>query len=546
MQWNSAPDEGKQRKVGLLGGLLNSVLNLLNLTVYTIPASSIQQLASDPDVAYISPDRPVRAKLDLTAAAVNASYAWTLPTPAVGTGIGVAVIDSGINASDVNLSSLNLLGLSLISRVVYTQDFTGGNGQDQYGHGQHIAGIIGSNGAATVPLSCPNCTRTFVGIAPNVNLVNLRVLDANGQATDSTVIAAIEQAIALKSRYNIRVINLSLGRPVYEDYQQDPLCQAVEQAWHAGIVVVAAAGNSGRDNSFGEQGYGTITSPGNDPYVITVGAMKTMGTPMRNDDLVASYSSKGPTQIDHIVKPDIVAPGNLIVSLYANATLEKQFKSTNDVVKSYYLDTNSEQGKQPSAQFFTLSGTSMAAGVVSGAVADVLSVNPHLTPDQVKALLMLTAYKIFPQSSTVTDSTGIYTDYYDIFTIGAGYLDLEAAIKDIRNVPAVGTSAVSPTAVYDNSSGSVNLSFAPGGVFTSSSYGQHVNGSQSLWAAQSIWGASVVKGNQCIWGAQSIWGATSMASSSQSIWGAQSIWASQSIWGASNSGAETFDNVGEP
>ena len=132
------------------------------------------------------------------------------------------------------------------------------------------------------------------GIAPGANLLNFRVLDANGNGSDSSVIAAIEQAIALKNKYNIRVINLSLGRPVFESYTQDPLCQAVEAAWKAGIVVVVAAGNDGRDNSFGNEGYGTIMAPGNDPYVITVGAMRSMGTPSRTDDLVASYSSKGP------------------------------------------------------------------------------------------------------------------------------------------------------------------------------------------------------------------------------------------------------------
>src|SRR5262249_52090391 len=145
---------------------------------------------------------------------------------------------------------------------------------------------------------------TFRGLAPNANLINLRVLDQNGRGTDSGVIAAIQQAIQLKSKYNIRVMNLSLGRPVFESYAVDPLCQAVEKAWKAGVVVVVAAGNQGRDNSRGTEGYATIQAPGNDPVVITVGAMKTMGTPSRADDLIASYSSKGPTLVDHIVKPD--------------------------------------------------------------------------------------------------------------------------------------------------------------------------------------------------------------------------------------------------
>ena len=172
-----------------------------------------------------------------------------------------------------------------------------------------------------------------------MNLIDLRVLDANGGGTDEDVISAIEMAISLKSTYNIRVINLSLGRPVYESYTQDPLCQAVEAAWKAGIVVVVAAGNDGRDNTFGEQGYGTITAPGNDPYVITVGAMKAEATYTRTDDLIASYSSKGPTQIDHIVKPDVVAPGNQVVSLLAPGSTLANQAAGNSVPTSYYQDT---------------------------------------------------------------------------------------------------------------------------------------------------------------------------------------------------------------
>src|SRR5689334_1939709 len=126
--------------------------------------------------------------------------------------------------------------------------------------------------------------------------------------------------MTVKNQYNIRVMNLSLGRPVYESYKLDPLCQAVEAAWKAGIVVVVAAGNDGRTNYATLNGYGTITAPGNDPYVITVGAMNTKGTPDRSDDVMTSYSSKGPTAIDHIVKPDLVAPGNKVISLQAQGS----------------------------------------------------------------------------------------------------------------------------------------------------------------------------------------------------------------------------------
>ena len=148
-----------------------------------------------------------------------------------------------------------------------------------------------------------------------------RVLNEEGWGTDSAVIAAIGRAIELKDRYNIRVLNLSLGRPVLESFRNDPLCRAVERAWLSGIFVVVAAGNEGRNQTFGTNGYAMIASPANHPLVLTVGAMKTMQTAGRGDDLIASYSSKGPTAIDHIVKPDLVAPGNKVVSLQARESL---------------------------------------------------------------------------------------------------------------------------------------------------------------------------------------------------------------------------------
>ena len=220
------------------------------------------------------------------------------------------------------------------SRVVYRENFIHAHSaRDFFGHGEHVSGIIAGNGADS---TCSNCDRTFRGIAPGVNLIDLRVLDSNGTGADSFVIEAIQRAIELKDVYNIRVINISLGHPVFESYTTDPLCQAAELAWRAGIVVVAAAGNDGRDNSFDNNGYGTIYSPGNDPYVITVGAMKTVGTPQRTDDLIASYSSKGPTPIDHVLKPDIVAPGNRVVSLMApHGSLQRDYPS-NLVPLSYF------------------------------------------------------------------------------------------------------------------------------------------------------------------------------------------------------------------
>src|SRR5256885_11804219 len=340
-----------------LGGTILGQLPLVNGVVAILDGNGIVSLSNQSNVVYISADRPLSPTLSTAAPAVNADFAWQ--SNYTGAGVAVALIDSGVaNHSDL------YQGMFPISRVVYQQSFVPGNSSaaDQYGHGTHIAGLIAGDGLSSTGFFY---NKTFKGIAPGAKIVNLRVLDANGASTDSVVIAAIDKAISLKSTYNIRVINLSMGRAVYESYKLDPLCLAVEKAWKSGIVVVVAAGNNGRFQP--TSGYGTVTSPANDPHVITVGSMETLGTPSRNDDQMASYSSKGPTALDAVAKPDIVAPGNLLVSLEApGSTLYSQYPA-NRVPNSFYVNGGNTVS---SSSYFTLSGTSMAAGVVSGAVAD--------------------------------------------------------------------------------------------------------------------------------------------------------------------------------
>ena len=511
VQYYNPPGKSDSDAASSVGATNGKALGLIKSTKYKMSAGGAQTLVSiDSNVKYISPDRPVQGALDLAASAVTAdlarSWGWD------GSGIGIAVIDSGVNP----VADLGVPG-SKNNRIVYSQNFDPSNTttSDVFGHGTHIAGIIAGNGTSS---TCGNCDVTFRGIAPNANIINLRVLDQNGSATDSTVIAAIQQAIALKDRYNIRVINVSLGRGIFESYTSDPLCQAVEQAWKAGIVVVVAAGNYGRDNSSNNQGYSTITSPANDPYVITVGAMKTMGTASRADDLIASYSSKGPTMFDHVVKPDIVAPGNLIVSSLASTT-DALYVSypLNMVAVADYTTSNTNL---TSSAYYRLSGTSMAAPMVSGAVALLLQQSPSLTPDQVKARLMKSAYKAFLQSSSYTDpSTGItYTSQYDMFTIGAGYLDIAAALSNTDLAPATVGVAKSPTAAYDSTTGQVYL-------VTDSSV---VWGSSVMWGTSVVWGTSVIwgttsTGQAVLWGSSVVWG-TSTSSGFSVVWGTSVIW----------------------
>src|SRR5581483_2603173 len=385
VQFTERPEQKHFAKMAGWGGRNLRKFHSLKGGVFTIPLSALAALESDSDIAYVSPDRTLKnSSLDTFQETIGANLAHSNGWD--GNGIGVAVIDSGV--SDHPDLHDPVTGLS---RVVYSESFVPGlDASDGYGHGTHVAGIIGGNGALS--------SGWISGVAPRVNVINFRVLDSTGAGSDSYVIAAIERAIALKDTYNIRVINLSLGRPVYDTFTVDPLCQAVEAAWKAGIVVVAAAGNMGRNNDFGTHGYGLIGVPGVDPYVITVGAMNTVGTADKSDDVLATYSSKGPTMVDHIVKPDLVAPGNRIESLLAPNNFLAQELPGNVVSPLEYGSLSSQPG------YLALSGTSMATPVVAGAAALLLQQDPTLSPDAVKARLMKTADKAFPLQSVIVDS----------------------------------------------------------------------------------------------------------------------------------------------
>ncbi|HLJ46454.1 MAG TPA: S8 family serine peptidase [Bryobacteraceae bacterium] len=486
----------------------------INAEALTVPQSELAALANDPDVAHISPNLVLSAagvQFDYTEDTVFAPAAWLIGQN--GNGIGVAVIDSGVSA-------MNDWGSGSASRLVYSESFVNlgtsnydKSTADAYGHGTHVAGIIGANGATST-----NNTAglTIQGLAPKVNIVNLRALDQNGGGRDSDVIAAIDRAIQLKNTYNIRIINLSLGRPVYESYKLDPLCQAVEAAWNAGILVVVAAGNNGRDNSHGTQGYGTITAPGNDPYVLTVGAMKSEGTSQRGDDTMASYSSKGPTAIDHIVKPDLVAPGNRIISLTSTtSTLYKNYSQAR-------VQLSTPQGA--AENFLQLSGTSMAAAVASGAAALLFDLDGTLSPDTVKARLMKSASKDLPDSTVVVDTTtgSSYVSSDDVFTVGAGYLNVLTALLTFDSVNS-GKSAISPTASFDSKSKKVTMLNSNGIVW----------GTNVVWGTNIVWGTSIIAGldslgNSLLTGSNVVWG-TGSPNATNVIWGTNVVWGTTTV-----------------
>src|SRR3954464_10017787 len=273
---------------GMIGRRLASVRG----QVAYVPDGALDALGRLPGVSSVSLDRRVQGTLERTGATIGSN--WVPPNLGVdGTGVGIAIIDSGVTSFHDDLPPGH------VTRFVDFVNFQGA-AYDDYGHGTHVAGIIAGDGH--------DSGGRRRGIAPGATLLVEKVLDASGQGYISNVIAAIDYAIANKDALHLRVINLSVAAAVSESFETDPLTLAAKRAVEAGLVVVSAAGNLGR-NAQGQPQYGGITAPGNAPWVLTVGASSHNGTIDRSDDSMASFSSRGPSYIDYAAKPDVVAPG---------------------------------------------------------------------------------------------------------------------------------------------------------------------------------------------------------------------------------------------
>lgn len=327
-------------------------LPLINCFSTRVNAKSMELLVRNSSVKKIWYDREVKAVLDVASPAVQAPPLWQ--NGLSGKGIVVAVLDTGIYEHP-----------DLSGRIVGFKDLINQNTNpyDDNGHGTHVAGDIAASGSQS--------GFGYRGPAFEAGLVGVKVLDKMGSGQLSTVIEGIQWCIQNKENLGIRVLNMSLGGQATESYVNDPVCQAVENAWLAGIVVCVAAGNEGPEPQ-------TIGSPAIHPLVITVGALDDNNTESSDDDRVAEFSSRGPT-IDGLTKPDILSPGVNIISLRSPwSTLDK--KSEDSRVGTWYT---------------SLSGTSMATPICVGVVAQMLQADGSLTPDQVKARLMETATTMY-------------------------------------------------------------------------------------------------------------------------------------------------------
>lgn len=486
-----------------------------------LPIESLENLASHRWASRISSNTTVRKTDAFTVSGSMASAVWEKHR-LNGNGVGVAVVDSGVSQH-----------LDMLGKVDQVAFLTGANGSillDDCGHGTHVAGIIAGNGILS---SGRNATQTFYGIARGASIISVRVLDREGQGTVGDVLAGLQWILENRRLKNIRVVNMSLGHVAFERVADDPLCRMVESLWKSGVVVVCAAGNDGRrfsspqanfDNEGYGSNYGSVQSPGNSPFAITVGAMKRPGA-LRIDDRIATYSARGPSVFDHVLKPDIVAPGNRVVSLgFSGTYLNSTYSDSNTVPISDYYRNSISAGKLindglslwsgNSSTYFRMSGSSMAAPVVSGAVALMLDSNPRLTPDDVKARLMVTASKW-------SDSNGVA----DVCTLGAGYLNV---LEAVRSKIVAGTPALSPRLVAD-SKGSVWIDLGS------------VSNRSGIWGTGTadprvIWGSNAVLPNTKAISASTKWGLPpEVMGGTRAVWGhTLSVDGTRAVWGSGN------------
>jgi serine protease AprX len=408
-----------------------------------------------------------------------------------GKGITIAFLDTGWwsqHATQTNIAGQNV--------VLQGYDATNAKGtvgvgapDDHYGHGTHVLSIAVNSALAE--------DGTFIGMAPDAARVVVRAFDKNGQGSYANVIQGIQWILANANTYNIRIVNMSFGAKPQSFYWQDPLDQAVMQLWKAGIVVVASAGNNGPTAQ-------TITVPGNVPYVITVGAMTDNYTPTAaNDDRLDSFSSTGPTY-EGFVKPEIVAPGGHVIGVLQNSsTIGKKYPQ--------FLGTNKYLG----SSYFYMSGTSMSAAVVSGAVALMLQAQPSLTPDQVKCRLMSSA-------APAVDASGKLA--YSVFQQGAGQINAYNAVFSKSTTCAnVGLNIADDLSGTHHFMGSARQDSATGYFYIVDTTGNRLGSDGYLWNQQ----YAGIQGH--FWSYAYPWG-QGYGWSNGSLWNNSNLWNNGYLW----------------
>lgn len=335
---------------------LDKEIRIINSVKGILTAEKIKEIKDDEVIEKIYYDRPVSAYLDITDEQIG-SRRIRERHHLSGKDVTIAVLDTGIYPHEDLTTPSN--------RIIAFHDLINGEAEpyDDNGHGTHCAGDAAGNGAMS--------SGAYLGPAPEANIVGVKVLDGAGGGSLSTIVEGIEWCMDHQAEYDIKILSLSLGADAYESFREDPLSMAAQAAWHSGMIVCAAAGNSG-------PGPSTIGTPAINPFIITVGAVDDQDTVERSDDEIAEYSSRGPT-IDHFVKPDIYAPGTDIISLLApNSAVETELAE--QLIDEHYIQ---------------MTGTSMATPICAGVIALMLEANPNLSPNDVKSIFQMTGEPAF-------------------------------------------------------------------------------------------------------------------------------------------------------
>jgi serine protease AprX len=561
--WKAATDQAViwkfVEKLTVAGFAVDAAFESIHAVKMTADRGTVNALAAMDEVLYITPDRTVKvAGLDITnetlglgnVAKRTSAVAFTGLT---GAGVGIAIIDSGIDAAQGDFSGP--AGSRIAAGRNFTTEGAATDVTDGYGHGTHVAGLVAGNGRESY---VNGYNTTFEGVAPMATLVIAKALTSQGSGTVSGAIAALEWVLSVKAQYNVRVVNMSLGLPPLDPWSKDPLCEAVQNAVNNGLVVAVAAGNYGWYD--GQTLYGSIASPGITPGAITVGASDSRGTAIRlhdqngdNDD-VAYFSSRGPTAWNGLPKPDVVAPGVGVISALArSSTLATTYPA--NIVNACQF------GGSPcgaaNASYFVMSGTSMATPLTAGAAALLLQANPSLTPNSVKAILMATAQPLFPATVPVSCYTNVNWRSNPAcvpapaIDEGAGLIDPPGAATLAKSVSAntynlragsawATTANISPVTV--NAATGENIIWSQGLVWT----GMTVSDS-NVWA---VFQAGYVSGE--IWGQGLVWTGITVGPDQVFSPTIEDLWAESFIAPASIAGTDTvlggysFDWAGAP
>ena len=474
-----------------VGGTVTATLNIINAAGANLTREQVDQLRSqtEPLTIYADDTLKISGAVEETNFPTLIGAADLHDMGINGKGVTIAVLDTGLWKKSATqytaeqeeriLAQYDVLEHQYKDKPDYKRDI-----HDWNGHGTHLTSIMMSSDRTKEGY--------YQGVAPSANVVAVRAFNPDGSGRYIDVISAIDWIVSNKSEFNIRVMNLSFSARARSFYWEDPVNQAVMAAWQSGIIVVASAGNSG-------PGPLSVGVPGNVPYVITVGAMTDSFTPSdTSDDRLATFSAAGPT-FEGFVKPDIVAPGGHMLGwMPPHAWLAQEHPEFAD----------------DSKQYFTMSGTSQAAAVVSGVVALMLQIDPALTPDEAKCRLM---------ASSRPAVLGDGAHAYSVFQQGFGLVDARATVYESASACANrGIDVALDLSGQEHYQGPARVDES-GNFYIADGSGNQVTGDGLTWNQGALWNQGSLWHQGALWPEGSLW-------NQGALWNQGRLWEQGGLW----------------